>query len=79
MSQGLPVLYSKGQGFYKQFEEGFVGYAVNSSDPQDVAEKAEMTINNYATISKQALSAYKKFNWKELSKKLLAIYENESL
>lgn len=79
MSQGLPVLYSKGQGFYKQFEEGFVGYAVNSNDPQDVADKAEMIIKNYDKISKQTLSAYKKFNWKELSEKLLAIYEKESL
>lgn len=79
MSQGLPVLYSKGQGFYKQFEEGSVGYAVDSNDPEDVADKAVKILSHYDAISEQALSAYKKFNWKEQSEKLLTIYENESL
>ena len=29
MSQGVPVIYSKGQGFDGQFKEGVVGYHVD--------------------------------------------------
>jgi len=32
LSQGLPVLYTRGQGFDRQFEEGEVGYAVDCFD-----------------------------------------------
>ena len=32
MSQGLPVIYTKGQGFDGQFDEGLVGYHVDDSN-----------------------------------------------
>src|SRR5699024_6974391 len=39
MSQGLPVLYTKGQGFDGQYEDGYVGYPVCANEPKDIAEK----------------------------------------
>lgn len=38
MSQGLPVIYSKGQGFDGQFAEGVVGYHVDAHDPEELCE-----------------------------------------
>ena len=39
MSQGLPVVYSRGQGFDGQFPEGLVGFSVKSLDAYEIAEK----------------------------------------
>ena len=38
ISQGLPVVYSKGQGFDGQFEEGVVGYHCDANQVEDVEE-----------------------------------------
>jgi len=75
MSQGLPVIYSKGQGFDNQFSDGEVGYPVESDNPQDIAEKIELILNNYEKISKRALENYQKFNWDVLSKRYIEIYK----
>ncbi len=76
MSQGLPVIYSKGQGFDNQFPDGEVGYAVEADNPQDIAQKIELILNDYENISKRALEKYKKFNWDILSKHYVDIYKN---
>jgi len=75
MSQGLPVVYTKEQGFYMQFKEGQVGYGVNASDPYDVAEKILKILSNYNSISQNSLHGYKKFNWTKLSKAYITMYE----
>ncbi|MFR2150310.1 MAG: glycosyltransferase [Christensenellales bacterium] len=41
MSQGVPVLYTKGQGFDGQFPEGEIGYAVPCGDVQAQAQALE--------------------------------------
>ena len=76
MSQGLPVLYSKGQGFDNQFPDGEVGYAVDAENPQDIAHKISLIIKNYEEISKRSIEKYKEFNWDILSKHYVEIYRN---
>ena len=76
MSQGLPVLYSKGQGFDNQFPDGEVGYAVDAENPQDIAQKISLIIKNYEEISKRSIEKYKEFNWDILSKHYVEIYRN---
>lgn len=39
MSQGLPVLYTRGQGFDQFFHEGVVGYSVNPTNAIEIAMK----------------------------------------
>jgi len=78
MSQGLPVIYTKDQGFYLQFEEGKVGYAVNSSNPEDIAEKIVKILEDYNAMSKRSLKGYKKFNWSILSRAYIKMYETLS-
>ena len=75
MSQGLPVIYSKDQGFDKQFPEGLVGYHVLAHDFQSVAEGIEKIINNYKNISQNTVSSARKFNWKKITRKYDLIYQ----
>ena len=50
MSQGLPIIYSKGQGFDNQFPEGEVGYHVDSNDVVSIANGIEELIKNYNSL-----------------------------
>ncbi|MER2064523.1 MAG: glycosyltransferase family 4 protein, partial [Alkalibacterium sp.] len=63
MSQGLPVIYSKDQGFDGQFAYGQVGFPVDPYTPEDIADKLAEIIKNYETISENAIDKYKLFNW----------------
>ena len=76
MSQGLPIIYTKGQGFDGQFEEGYVGYGVDPYNPEDIANKISLIIKNYDQISSNTLKAYKKFNWDNLALDYIQIYKN---
>ncbi len=74
MSQGLPVIYTKGQGFDCQFEESVVGFHVKSDNILSVAEGIEKIIKSYDFISKNVVNASQKFNWDKLVKGYLNIY-----
>ena len=75
MSQGLPVIYSKGQGFDNQFDEGTVGYHVDAHDAQDVADRIENIINNFDSITPNTILSAKIFNWEELTDRYDVIYK----
>lgn len=66
MSQGLPVIYTKNQGFDGQFPEGEVGYAVDDKDADSIAEAIRKIVESYETISKNSVACAKKFNWKDI-------------
>ena len=76
MSQGLPVVYSRGQGFDNQFPEGVVGYHVDAIDPKSVAEGIEKVINSFAAIKERTVNSAAKFNWDDISKRYVEIYRN---
>ena len=71
MSQGLPVVYSKGQGYDNQFDEGTVGYRVVASDPNDVADGIEKVIKNFDDIKQNVVTLSKRFNWADIT----AVYD----
>lgn len=75
MSQGLPVIYSKGQGFDNQFPEGHVGYHVSANDAQDVADGIEKIIKNFEDIARNTVSSARVFNWKDMTDKYDTIYK----
>lgn len=74
LSQGLPVVYSKGQGFDGQFEEGYVGYHCDAYDVKSIAESIKMVENEYENIQVNCSNALRKFRWTEICKKYLAVY-----
>ena len=63
MSQGLPVLYTAGQGFDGQFEDGEVGFAVSDTDPEALADSIEKVVENYEILSKNAITGAERFRW----------------
>lgn len=74
MSQGLPVLYTAGQGFDGQFPEGEVGFAVSDSDPEALANAIEKVVENYKTLSQNAISGAKKFRWDTIGSRYAELY-----
>lgn len=72
LTQGLPVIYSKGQGFDKQFIDGYVGYPVRSSSVKDIVIAIFKIFLNYHSVSSNCLLGAGKFNLRDLSN----IYEN---
>jgi glycosyltransferase involved in cell wall biosynthesis len=76
MSQGLPVLYTKGQGFDGQFDDGEVGYSVNCFDAEEIADKIICIMKNYSAISERAIVNSTKFDWNILSKEYKEIYNS---
>ncbi len=74
MSQGLPVIYTKGEGFDGQFEEGAVGYRVDSSSSDDIVEAVKNILNDYESISKRCTTNAAAFDWNNISEKYKKIY-----
>lgn len=66
MSQGLPVLYSKGQGFDGQFPEGEVGYAIDPKSPEDIADKVCAVCDGYEDIHCRVPELARVFNWADI-------------
>lgn len=74
MSQGLPVLYTKGQGFDGQFKDGEVGYAVSDDDPNDLADKILQTVKEYERISENCVENVSRFDWNKIGERYSKIY-----
>ena len=76
LSQGLPVIYTKGQGFDKQFPEGFVGYSTSSSDAEEIKNTIIRTMRNYKSIIPHCIEASRRFDWNLVAKQLESVYES---
>ena len=74
MSQGLPVIYSKGEGFDGQFPEGIVGYGVESNDAYGIADAIEKILGEYETMSQRCLEKSKVFRWEGFASEYCDIY-----
>lgn len=75
MSQGLPVIYTRGQGFDGQFEEGSVGYSVDARSPEEIASAIVKITDNYEKISSNCTESVTKFDWNALAAQYKSIYE----
>ena len=74
MTQGLPIIYTKGQGFDGNFEEGVVGFSVMPNEYEKIAEAIQKINENYIEISKNAYNYALNFSWTTNSKLLNDIY-----
>ena len=77
MSQGLPVIYTKGQGFDGQFEEGVVGYRVDSSSSDDIVMAIKNILSDYENKSKRCIKNAASFDWNKISEKYKEIYNDK--
>lgn len=76
MSQGLPLVYTKDQGFDGCFADGEVGYASMPDDISAIAEAIQKCYNNRSQLSSNALRGVKRFSWTIIAGRYKEIYEN---
>ena len=74
ISQGLPILYTKGEGFDTQFDDGVVGHAVDLSKNGDFVQKLGSILKDYEGFSKRALEGASKFDWKKIGRRYSELY-----
>lgn len=74
MSQGLPVIYTRGQGFDKQFPEGTVGYAVDSKKPEEIVSAIEAILEDYEPMSARCVENSRVFRWSHFVQEYHQIY-----
>jgi len=76
MSQGVPIIYTRGQGFDSHFMEGEVGFSVNPNGPSEIAENIDKIIRNYLKISENCVLLCKRFSWSEITNTYIKVYKN---
>lgn len=76
ISQGLPVVYSKGQGFDEQFPEGTVGYRAEASSAQSVADAIQSVLKNYDALTVGLSQHAKCFSWDKIILRYSDIYKS---
>ena len=74
MSQGVPVLYTRGQGFDGQFPEGEAGFAVTCGDIGDQARRIADVCEGYAARSARCVQLAKGYAWPLVAQKWTALY-----
>lgn len=75
MSQGLPVLYTRGQGFDGFFPEGEVGYSVAPTDVADIADKVKRIVRDYDEPAARCTMCAKRFDWQQIAREYSSIYQ----
>ena len=76
MSQGVPVLYTRGQGFDGQFAEGEVGYSVVCGKVKQQAKMLEKIAEDYADRSARCVAHAKNYAWPVIARKWTELYRN---
>lgn len=74
MSQGVPVLYTRGQGFDGQLPEGEAGYAVVCGDIAQQAQALERILQGYAQRSARCIGRAQAYAWPTVAQRWLALY-----
>ena len=75
MSRGLPVLYTKDEGFDGQFPDGEVGFAVEPRNVIQIAQKINTLYENRKEISKNCIISVHKYEWEKIVNKYIEIYK----
>lgn len=74
MSQGCPVIYTRGQGFDGQFVDGEVGYSVDCFDSQEIADRIVDILQDYQNISNRCIINSKRYSWDRIANIYKDIY-----
>ena len=75
MTQGLPIIYTKGQGVDGYFKENSPGYSVNPYSIDDIKNKIILTIENIQQLSANSLKHVGNFSWDIISNKYAELYK----
>jgi len=75
LSQGLPVIYTKRQGFDGQFPEGKAGFSVDCNDPANICKKILEVINKYEALIRFVIRVPFKHSWGIIAEEYLKLYK----
>ena len=76
MTQGLPVIYTRGQGFDGQFPDGEVGYPVCDNNANELADCIEKCVERYDTICEKVIASVQRFDWNKIVPQYVRLYED---
>ena len=76
ISQGLPVVYSMGEGFDKQFQEGEVGYSADPYSAESVADAILKVVQNYDKITTELSPKAQRYDWNVICRQYCEIYQS---
>ena len=77
MSQGVPVLYTRGQGFDGQFPEGAAGYSVACGDVEEQAKRIAEICEGYAERSARCVEMSRGYAWPIVAGKWMDLYRKD--
>ena len=75
MSQGLPVIYTKNEGFDSFFENYYIGVSVQREDPQELMVAIDHIVDHYEELVERTQKNCQAFNWDAIAQKYLTIYQ----
>lgn len=76
MSQGIPIIYTRGQGIDGVFEEGTVGYHVNPHDIEETYNAIKRVLSDYEKFSNACIEESKQFSWDVIVDDYQKIYDS---
>lgn len=76
MSQGLPVVYTKGQGIDGYFTDGIIGISCYPKEIQTITEKVLRVVGDYDSISANATKTAQGFSWERIAMQYHEIYSS---
>lgn len=82
MTQGLPLIYTKNEGFDRQFEDKLVGIPVNPTSYIEIKDAVNYVIENHKKMSDNSFEQSKTFLWENVAirfKKGLLMKKNKFL
>lgn len=71
LTQSMPIIYTKGQGFDKQFKDYIVGVSVRSESVDDVVNAIRYIMRNYERMSSTAFEKSINFSWSDITDRFL--------
>ena len=74
MSQGVPVLYTRGQGFDGQFPEGEIGFSVACGDVREQAQRLLALCGDYEARSARCVARAQEYAWPRVAQRWMALY-----
>ncbi|MBV6457547.1 MAG: D-inositol-3-phosphate glycosyltransferase [Fimbriimonadaceae bacterium] len=74
LSQGLPIVWTRGEGIDGYFPDGDVGYGVNPRSLPEIVDAVAKVAQHRQALSDRAVSAAKDFSWSEVASRYHQLY-----
>lgn len=75
LSQGLPIIYSRGEGFDGYFEDGTVGFGVRNDSSEQLSTAIKKILDRYFEISSRCIDSVAMFSWRSVSAEWKNLYD----